>query len=176
MSVATGHACSSLPWYNPKFCLSVIWSEQLNFTNSWILQSFNHRLVGNQAFLTLIGNNNINKNILPFTLWIQTLGHHLGNSMCHRRALGPNPCSLSQPAVYSTRATPIKEHLLFLNLVMMFFIPRFGVVMSSSCSSDDHLCSPQRPLDQSAQHSASGGRSFSSWPTLLGGKPLQVNL
>ena len=48
--------------------------------------------------------------------------------------------------------------------------------MSSSCSSDDHLCSSQRPLDQSAQHSASGGRSFSSWPTLLGGKPLQVNV
>ena len=77
--------------------------------------------------------------------------------------------------MYSTRATPIKEHLL-LNLVMMFFIPRFGVLMSSSSSSDDHLCSFQRPLDQNAQHSASGGRSFSSWPTLLGGKPLQVNV
>ena len=46
--------------------------------------------------------------------------------------------------------------------------------MSSSCSSDDHLCSPQRPLNQSAQHSASGGRSFTSWPSLLGGAPLQV--
>ena len=59
---------------------------------------------------------------------------------------------------------------------MMFFIPRFGIVMSSSCSSDDHLCSPQHPLNQSTQHSASGGRSFTSWPTLLGGAPLQVSV
>ena len=45
-----------------------------------------------------------------------------------------------------------------------------------SSFSYDHRCSSQLPLDQSAHHNASGVCSQTTWPTLLRGSPLQVNM